>query len=343
MLKTLTLQNYRNTKNKTYTFKKGINLILGDNGLGKTTLLEAIHLLSTGRSFQTSQLKELINYKEESFFIEAVFESDGIEQTLKVYYDGTKKQIKLNQTTLPSFSSLLGVLPSILYAPKDISLIAGSPQERRRFFNIHLAQTDPLYVYHLLRYLKALKQRNRLLKEKRIDSIEQFEYEMNQSSTYLMGKRREATVFFQGNLNTYASRISNDADRFNLSYKPSSKDQLIREFEKMRPREIALGTSLVGPHRDDFSFALDEKIAKNFSSEGQKRTCLIALKFAEYSRMQEKKGVTPLMLIDDFGIHLDDTRLQALSCELNSFNQVFLTTPLEALSKKLPVSNLITL
>ena len=153
MLKTLYLRNFRNYEEATTTFNSRLNFIWGDNAEGKTNLLEAIYLLSTGRSFRTQHLSELIRTGESFFYLEGECIEQGISQTIKLSFDGKNKRLQLNASTHSSFNPLLGTLPLILHAPTDSELIAGSPLYRRRFLNFHLAQSDPLYVHHLSRFV----------------------------------------------------------------------------------------------------------------------------------------------------------------------------------------------
>ena len=145
---------------------------------------------------------------------------------------------------------MLGIMPSVLFSPKDVQLITGSPAERRRFLNIHLAQSDPLYVYHLLRYSKALKQRNAFFKQKTLEGIECFEEEMAQSSLYLIQKRNLAIMQLQESIAKAASLLSNQTDNFSLKYEPSLSGKSIgdysEQFRKLRKKEHLCKTSLVG-------------------------------------------------------------------------------------------------
>ncbi|MCH9631132.1 MAG: DNA replication and repair protein RecF [Chlamydiia bacterium] len=335
-LVSLKLRNFRNYKEETVTFDPKINLIIGENGAGKTNLLEAIYFLSTGRSFRTNLLKDMIHKDHSLFFIEATFVKDGVTQTLKVGYDETNKKIEHNATELGSFSNMLGIMPSVIFSPKDIHLISGSPQERRRFLNLHLAQSDPVYVYHLLRYTKALKQRNAFFKQKKLDGIECYEEEMALSSIYLMTERKNALSKLENLVKLKMSSLSNAQDDFKINYQPSLSGKFdnasfIKQFEKMRPKELLCKSTLVGPHRDDFHILQDNNLAKSYASEGQKRTFLSALKFSEWNLLKESTNASPIMSIDDIGMHLDQTRKNLLKDYMSSFSQVFLTVPSDPL------------
>lgn len=327
----LILREFRCYEEVEIPFSGGINLIHGKNGAGKTSLLEALYLMSTGRSFLTSHLTDCIRKDHPLFYIEAHFVRDGVEQLLSIGFDGKHKRIHYNNTQFQNFSHVLGILPSVLYCPKDSSLIMGAPQERRRFLNIQLAQTDPLYVHHLMRYHKAMKHRNALLKVKSENSIESWERMMGESARYLMEKRAALIEDLRPKVEAYANELSFGEDLFDLQYEPSislkKKEEIETLLQKQRPKELILGNTLIGPHRDDLHITYKGRDAKNFASEGQKRTCIAALKMAEWEILKEQTETSPLFAIDDFGIHLDPKRTEVLQEKLNGLGQVLLTTP----------------
>lgn len=308
-------------------FAPGINVIQGANGQGKTNLLEAIYLLSTGRSFRTAFLNDLIRHDTPGFFIEAEFERDGIEQILRISFDGQTRKVQHNATNYSNFANLLGLLPSVLFAPHDVNLISGAPADRRRFINLHIAQSDPLYVHHLLRFGKALKQRNCLLKAGSKQGIDIWEAEMALSALVLVQKRKHAVESLHSKLTPLAKALSLDADSFELNYHPSIATDFVNQWASHRGKELILGATQRGPHRDDLNIILSGKNAKSYSSEGQKHSCLAALRFAEWEALQERFDDKPLLGIDDFGVHLDAGRFATLTDRLGSFGQVFLTTP----------------
>jgi len=335
LLQSLLLKNFRNHDHLEVAFDAHLTCIVGENGSGKTSILEALHFLSTGKSFRTNQLTELIFHGATSFYIEAAFVKEDVSQTIKVGYDGTKKIIALNASYLPAFSHLLGILPSVMYAPKDIGLIMGSPIERRRFLNIFLGQSDPLYSRHLLRYTKALEHRNALLKAKKIypsEEISCFEKELAVSACYLMQERSKALLLLRNQLATLTEEIAKIRKQFEIDYLPSLKmspdsNQIAEQYKKQRPKEILVGTTLLGPHRDDFTLSMDGRPAKAFCSEGQKRVLLSALKIAEWELLKTQCGTTPLLCVDDIGIHLDQKRELLLEERIQHLGQVIMTSP----------------
>ncbi len=335
-LKRLLLRNFRNYSQAEVLFSEGVNLILGENGQGKTNLLEAIHFVSTGRSFRASSLSDLIAFGESFFYLEAEFYKDGVGQLIKIYYDENTRKIQYNEKIYPTLTSLLGILPSILLSPDDLSLVSGGPTQRRRFLDIHIAQSDPMYVHHLGRYFKAMKQRNHLLRSKSTSSIESWEAIMALSASYLILKRDQAVKALKPISTKWMEILSRDQDSIDVQYQCSFSmpqdetaisSHLQKIWQKNRPREILLNSTQIGPHRDDLLIQLAGKAAKLFSSEGQKRSCISSLRFAQWEQMAEILGVCPMLGIDDFGIQLDKERQGQLKTHLSKFNQVFLTSP----------------
>ncbi|MBS0621197.1 MAG: DNA replication/repair protein RecF [Verrucomicrobia bacterium] len=327
-LKELHLRNFRSYKDARFSFSPKTNLILGDNGQGKTNLLEAIHLVSTGRSFRTHTLSDLIAFGESFFFLEAAFEKEGVTQQIKIYYDETVRKVQYNQTLFPTLSSLLGILPSVLLSPDDLALMSGGPAVRRKFIDLFIAQTDPLYVFHLARYYRAMKQRNQLLRDKSEAAIESWEQMMAHSAEILVHKRREAIEALQNPASRWMEALSCHKETLSLRYDASVSQDFLQNWKKQRPKEMLLGSTLTGPHRDDISFYLGEQEVKHYSSEGQKRSSVAALRFAELERIESVAGLSPLLGIDDFGIQLDEERRAELQRRLPRTSQVFLTSPI---------------
>lgn len=323
MLQHLYLRNFRNFKEAQVEFGQKVNLICGRNAQGKTNLLEALLLLSTGRSFRTQHLSELICEGASFFFLEAKLSQLGVTQTLRLSFDGQIKQVEHNATRFSTFQPLLGMMPSTLFAPQDLDLIVGSPVYRRRFLNLHLAQSDPLYVHHLLRFHRALKQRNSLLRHPNHQGIESFEQEMALSSAYLHDKRAHLLTALNQSLSASCQLLSSES--LQLRYLPSPAS--LAQLQKNRARERQLGLTLTGPHRDDVLLLLEQKPARLFASEGQKRTAIAALRLAEWRLLAKQTDLLPFFGVDDFEMHLDSERQKLFKNALSELGQVFVTTP----------------
>lgn len=342
-LRSLYLQNFRNYGEACVDFGPSFNLICGPNAKGKTTLLEAIHYFMLGRSFRTSQTADLIHYGKEAFFLQTDFAKHGIEQQLRISFDQQERKIIYNSTTLQNVSSLLGVIQGVVITPDDVNLIKGSPLLRRQYLDIQLAQLDPLYVHHLTRYARAMRHRNHLLKLKQAVSIEGWEYEMSQSAAYLVFQRLRAIKDLQKSCQQYYSILSGEEENLTLDYKCSVsasaslselKEHHLVYFRKHREREMRIGYTCGGPHKDDLFIAIGGKEVRHFASVGQQHSCVAAMHLAEWQRLKEMSGETPLLMVDDVGISLDEKRKARLLSLLADAGQIFLTTTDESLLDK---------
>jgi DNA replication and repair protein RecF len=327
VLKSLYLRNFRNFAEAEIEFDSAINVIHGDNAQGKTNLLEAIYLISTGRSFRTQHLQELIREKESFFHIAAHLVRDGVSHTVKITVDGAQKRLQLDANIYATLSPLLGILPMILYAPGDTDLITSAPAIRRRFLNLHLAQSDPLYVHHLTRYWRAMKQRNALLRSSSHDSIAVFEAEMATSALYLNKSRHSLLEELKSLIAQQSQSLSSTEELHEVRYHPSLTEPFLQHLEKCRSRDRELGFTTTGPHRDDLSFWISSKPSRLFASEGQKKTAIAALRLAEWHRLASSISEKPLLGLDDLGLPLDETRQKLLRSSLETLGQVFITTP----------------
>lgn len=327
-VKKLYLHHFRNYTQAEIHFSPGVNWITGKNGQGKTNLLEALYLLSTGRSFRTYQLSQLIQKGASFFYLEAEIEKEGVSQTLKLSFDGENKKVQHNASSYSHFTPLIGLLPHVLYAPEDIALVSGVPLFRRKFLDIHLAQMDPLYLHHLARYHKAMRQRNELLKRKTEDAIDPWEEMMAQSGEYLMKMRRQMIADLHGPLNERMHSLSVGSDAIDLRYHSSlPQGNLLLQWQKNRKKDLHIGTTLSGPHRDDLHFEIEGLSAKAFASEGQKHSIVASLRLCQWDHLRNQMGLSPLMSIDDFGAHLDQGRQAKFQESLGALGQIFLTSP----------------
>ena len=311
-------------------FSPNLNVIYGDNAQGKTTILEAISLITLGRSFRTAHMGELISQGACFFFLEAEFIKEGFSNIVKLSFDGKTKKAQINSHTHQTFTSVIGNYPCVISIPEDIQIIHDSPQIRRRFLDIHLAQSDPLYVHYSSRYWKALKQRNCLLKEKSIDAIDCFEEEMATAAQYIIQTRLQAIEQLLPQFQLHGKKISDEADLLNLLYSatsPSDPKSFLEVLKRNRKKEMDFGSTFSGPHRDDIEFSINGRAANKFASKGQVKTLITSLKLSQWENLQIMSGTPPLFALDDFEETLDQNRKQHLTAYLQSMKQVFITTP----------------
>lgn len=324
-VRSLFLRDYRLYEEAVFEFAPGVNAIVGPNARGKTSLLEALYYLVCGRSFRNAQQADLIRQGAPHFYLEACFVQHDVEQRLKISCDGKERRIFYNNTPFASVASLLGLLKGVVMVPDDMALIKGSPQARRQFLDYQIAQVDPLYVHHLTRYARAMRQRNCLLKAKQMETLEHWEREMASSAAYLSKQRHQAVAELDQLCCARYAAITQSTHTLKLVYKGNLSENLMERYAQMRPREVAVGYTLVGPHRDDVQILLDGKEARLFASEGQQRASVAAMRLAEWHRLRQIGAELPLMLMDDVGMSLDAARCGHLLNQLEGMGQVFLT------------------
>lgn len=346
MLRSLYLHHFRNYEEAFFEFSPRFNLLCGSNAQGKTSVLEAIHLLMMGRSFRSNQNAELIKDGAQAFYIEANFAQHGVDQSLKISFDGQDRKIIYNHTPLNSISSLLGIIPGVVMTPDDVGLIKGAPFLRRQFLDLQLAQVDPLYVHHLTRYTRAIRQRNQLLKAKQTLTIESWEHEMSHSAAYLCMQRHKTIHMLKSYCQPIYQALTAEKEHLGIEYKTTLPSHLslkeiqeyqLDQFRRHRPRELIFGYTLVGPHKDDLLLTIDGKDVRHFGSEGQQRSYVTTLRFAEWRHLNQVGNGSPIIMLDDVGLGLDDHRKNNLRELLATAGQVFLTTTNENLLDQLSV------
>lgn len=329
----LKVGNFRLFQAKQLDLAHGVNLIMGENGVGKTSLLEAVYLFISGRSFRSTQPADLMLEGNNHFHLEISFEKGSIEQNLKMAIHGNERKLQYNSTLIPTISGLLGILQGTLLAPHDIELIRGAPSVRRHYLDLQLAQVDPLYVHHLMRYQKALRQRNFLLKAKQFKTILAFEEPLALSAAYIVNERRKLLNELEQHVQEIYPALTPRKETVALrsAFSLGQDNTLTRElflekYSAMRSKEAHIGHTLIGPHKDDFKILLQNKEARSFASEGEMRSLAATLRLAEWQRLQNNMQEKPLLLVDDFGISFDAKRAARLGEWLNRLGQVMITS-----------------
>jgi DNA replication and repair protein RecF len=333
MIKSLYIKDFRNYTEVKIPFSSKINVIWGNNAQGKTNLLEALYLFVTGRSFRTSHLAELIRFGATSFYLEILYEKEGIEQALKFSFNGNERRVVHNSTSLSSLSALVGTLIGVTLTPEDRHLIKGGPSYRRQFLDLLLSQAKPLYLYHLSRYTRAMKQRNCLLKKGELGAIAIWEEQMADAAAFLATHRFEAV----NELERLTQQMRLAGEQITLIYRSQAlaavgphleelSRYFLKQFERQRARECELGITLSGPHKDDLSILLDNKEARQFASEGQQHSSVVSLKLAQLNWLQAITQQSPIFYIDDIALSFDLSRERELYQKIQHLDQVFITS-----------------
>lgn len=334
-LQHLQLHNFKNYEDFSVQFCPTINCIVGANGVGKTNLLDAIHYLSLTKSAFISQDQHAIRHTAELFVVSGKFEQHGKrQQVLCGLQQGQKKILKLDQVPYTKFTDHIGQFPVVLIAPQDHTLITEGSEDRRKFFDAILSQTDQNYMLSLLQYNHYLKQRNALLKQAKEKGIWDNDLLATYNSWLIplniqISKQRKA--FLEAILPTflaYYQYLTDGAEQVQIRYESDAEnthfpalfaDNLRKDFELQR--------TTMGVHRDDFEFLLGDFPLKKFGSQGQQKSFLIALKLSHFAHIEAQKGIKPILLLDDIFDKLDDKRITKLleMVARQDFGQIILT------------------
>ncbi len=347
-LKKLQLENFRNypVYKQKFNSKKNITIFIGENGAGKTNLLEAIYVLSIGKSFRTNTKEELISWEKDFFRCSGEIQIENDDISLEVFSSPNKKNFKKNGVNLIN-NQYIGEFLTVLFHPEDLNILYLAPSLRRKYLDILLSQTDKKYLEALINYKKILKQRNALLSNmqnqffKQEKSFDEFNKDLevwNQNlvdyGDFLIKKRLNFIEFAGKILTNLYNSISDNKNNISVKYKSTvsgdyDKNLFYKELNNKNKRDIIYGATTIGPHRDDLLFFIDEKEFSSTASRGEFRTLLIALKLAEIEFIQEKTGEKPVLLLDDVFSELDIKRQNKLISILESYQTIITATDLE--------------
>ena len=339
VLKKLNLVNFRNYVDEEIVFNRGINILFGQNGQGKTNILESLYYLGLTKSFRTNNDQNLILNNAPFFRIEGEFSTD-VKRKVVVSLAlslSEGKRLKVNQQKIPKFSDYIGTVPLVLLAPSDLEISQGGPHRRRQFLDIMLSQSSPLYLHHLLEYRRALRQRNLLFQtEGSFDepALEAWEAALMQHGVVLIDKRNEAIQQLDGLVKDYYGKLSGKTDKVKTLYQSTlalnGPKPLPEKYQEAmiqnREKDRQLQTTRVGPHRDDVLFLINGKPLRWMGSQGEHKTFIIALRMAEYDYLQSVGEKLPLLLFDDIFGELDSSRIGNMIQSLSRIGQVFITT-----------------
>ncbi|MDD4609010.1 MAG: DNA replication and repair protein RecF [Bacteroidaceae bacterium] len=332
-LEQLSLLNFKNLRQVDLTFSSKINCLLGLNGMGKTNLLDAIYYLSFCKSHTHALDPSIICHKEDFFLLQGTYVTDQNESELIScgYKRGKKKKFKRNAKEYAKLSEHIGRIPLIMISPADNILISGGSDERRRFMDMVISQYNIDYLNALLRYNKALSQRNALLKQGATDETLFLVWEemMASEGQFIYQERISFLASFIPLFQRYYSYLSAENESVQLSYKSDvAMEPLIDLLRKSRTKDMVMGYSLKGIHKDDLIMSLGESLIKREGSQGQNKTFLIALKLAQFDFLKNAgRAVTPILLFDDIFDKLDGSRVKKIVQLVaeDNFGQIFMT------------------
>ena len=340
----LKLNNFRNYQDLAVTFSPGVNVFLGPNAQGKTNLLEAIYVLALARSHRTTSDKELIGWDGKEAMVSGVVRRQYGKVPLSLAFTSKGKKARMNHLDQAKLGTYIGQLNVILFAPEDLALVKGAPTIRRNFIDREFSQMSPKYLYIANQYKGVLKQRNQYLKQLQskqakdmlylevlTDQLTSFASELIVRRIQLIKKLGEAAAPIHADITqggetlriAYVSQLNEEE----LGDEQVIKEAMTKRFERLQSREVMMGTTLLGPHRDDLLFDVNGHDVATFGSQGQQRTTALAVKLAEIDLMKQETGEYPILLLDDVLSELDTNRQTHLLTAMQNKVQTFITTP----------------
>ena len=350
-IESLDLDNYRNYEHARVCFSEGTNLILGKNGRGKTNLIEALFLLATSKSFRKTTDRKLIRRGSSGYRVGGFFNTEHGDVDIAITWGDGKKRVAVNGETERRISDLIGMVYCVLLSFEDVTLVTGPPALRRSFLDLVLSTADPVYFRNLKTYFRVLRQKNSALGEQRPDDtmLSVWNERLARTGASVMERRLSFIHFINGYMEDYSAQLAQFESLPRLLYKTSvplkEKEavSLLREMERIKGAEKRMGTSLIGPHRDDMGFLLDGGEVRHSGSLGEARLLSIVLKTAQ-ARYYSLKGMDPIVLIDDILLELDhENREQVLSLLSKKYQTVITTTERERLPEILSPDRVFTI
>ncbi len=334
-LRHLSLVNYKNFDSKNLDFDPVINCLVGNNGVGKTNILDAIYHLCFGKSYFNPVSTQNIKHGTDFFMVEGNFEKEGrAEKIVCSFKRGTKKVIKRNDKAYEKFSEHIGFLPLVIISPADRDLILEGSDVRRKFMDGVISQSDKAYLQSLIKYNKVLMQRNSLLKYFAVnntfepDTLGIYNEQLHTLGSEIHEKREVFIDSFTPIFMEQYAHISNSDEEISLSYESQlAEEGLLTLLETNINKDRALQYTSVGTHKDDLGFAISGHPIKKFGSQGQQKSFLIALKLAQFHFIKQQSKTTPILLLDDIFDKLDENRVSQLVTLVkdDNFGQIFIS------------------
>lgn len=325
IIKSLSMENFRNYENQKIEFDSGKNVFFGLNGQGKTNIIEALYYFCTCKSFRSAYDKEVIKFGSDYSHIRIEFETGGRLNTADIYIS-EKKSVKINGINLERLSELIGMTNMVIFTPEHLNLIREGPGVRRSFTDVFISQIKPHYFSCLIDYYKVLKQRNNMLKNpKMYDTVDIWDEKLAELGIKICKYRKEALSV----MDEYIKKYSNE-EIIDIVYMPSvkgditDKENFLRRLKESFERDKEKGVTMIGPHRDDFDVLINGMSLRKYGSQGQTRSSVLKIKLCECEIIKNITGEEPVLLLDDVLSELDETRRRYFSDSIRD-RQVIIT------------------
>ncbi|MGM9803729.1 MAG: DNA replication/repair protein RecF [Muribaculaceae bacterium] len=330
-LESIAIVNFKNLTESNLQFSPNINCFIGNNGMGKTNVLDAIYYLSFVKSCSNVGDQLVLNHQADYMMLRGAYSRNGekVEVTM-AYQKGRRKTLKRDGKEYKRFSQHIGLLPLVMVSPMDWDLIRGSGEERRRLMDQIISQSNQEYLSHLIRYNKAIENRNSLIKQGYTDPLlyETVEHQLIESGTMLHNTRQQWIERFSPIFMRYYSAIAGGAETVHLELNSHlNQCSMAQVLNENRQRDMVVGYTTHGVHRDDINLLLDMHPMRKVGSQGQCKTYTIALRLAQYDFLKEQSTALPILLLDDIFDKLDAERVERIVKVVsdNQFGQIFIT------------------
>jgi len=338
----LSIENFRIFKRLDVELENGVNIVYGDNANGKTNLIEAIHYCAVGKSQRASHDKELIRFGQDEAHLQAKIEypkSSSRRVDVHIFREGRKKGIAIDHIPIKKLNQLYGVLHVVIFTPEDLRMVKAGPSERRSFIDLELCQLNPIYYHALRQYYQALKQRNNLLKsiskdKKLINTLDVWDEPLYRNGTQIMAQRESFITMLNDIAKEIHKDITGGIEEISLTYRPQIMGDYEERLKRSKDRDIAIGSTSYGIHKDDISICINDKDVRIYGSQGQQRTCALSVKLAEIEIIKTRTGHTPVLLLDDVLSELDESRQDFLFKHIKGLQTVLTCTGVEDVLKR---------
>ena len=335
-LKDIHLTNFKSHTEASFTFNSNVNGVVGANGSGKTNLLDAIHYLSFGKSCFSAKDVSSVRLGTDFFALHGDFADEETGNTTQVscVYKNGAKSLKANKKEYDRLSDHVGLFPVVMVSPYDSDIINDGNEVRRKFFDKIISQFDKIYLQHLIHYKKLLQQRNAVLRQQMetrhadFSLLQVIDYQMVEDGMQIFQRRRQFIEDIRPMFLEHYRQLTRGGEEVDIRYVSELAETRYDEgLAKAYPADAKCGFTTFGIHKDDYDFTIDGHPVKHFGSQGQQKSFLVALKFAQYSLMKERRGFPPILLLDDLFDKLDMGRVQNLLTMVagNDFGQIFLS------------------
>lgn len=332
-LESLSIVNFKNIADASLRFSPSINCLLGNNGMGKSNLLDAIYFLSFCRSYSGMTDSAVMKRDADFFMLQGRYLRKGVEEDLSIGMNrGKRKVLKRKGKEYDRLSRHIGTFPLVMVSPQDSFLITGSGEERRRLMDMIISQSDAVYLDSLIRYNRSLEQRNKLLRAHVVDAglYEAVEVSLCASAEAISSARMKWLPLFSDLLRSYYTEIAGHDEDVSIRLKThlaGDAPSMQRLLDEARRHDEIVGYTSVGPHRDDLEIMVNGLDARRAASQGQCKTITVAMRLAQFDFLCQATGVTPLLLLDDIFDKLDSSRVENIVKIVRSprFGQIFIT------------------